>query len=172
VSSSNQLTFSLCLLASIACASTERAEVRPRTSLQEDRAELERREAYLASKRDSTIPVAGAVLRNMNEKGQPAVGMAMVEVSPGGLALEVSAELEEGVYRVYLGDERRECEDAGLDLENATSFGFVDNGRRGGMRFERRPEDGLPSFSALIGRPLVLVHPKNRTMVCGVIREL
>lgn len=196
MSSSNQLLLSS-LLVTISCAGVERAEIareepapkrqpephplNPDVSeLGEMAEELEQHEAYLASERDSPLSIATAVLKEQKEGVAPAIGLAVVEVNSGGLGLRVAAELVQGTHHVYVLEDPREC--SGIDPKKEALVGTPDpyrkeylgaliNVRNGPARFQRYMEEGTPAYERILGRPLVLVHSKGESIVCGVFRE-
>jgi hypothetical protein len=193
VSSSNQLLLSILVAGLVSCAG-ERAEISPPAThetsnpldvdpaeLSEMAAEIERRETHLASERDSTLTVASAVLHDFGGSRQrPALGMAVVEVNAGGLALRIAAELEQGIHHVYILDEVTACERVDLKKDELTGtpdpyregyLGALENVRSGAATFERHLSDGSPSYRTMLGRPLLIVNAKSDRGVCGVIQE-
>ena len=196
MSSSNQLLLSS-LLVTISCAGVERAEIareepppkrQPEphplnpdvAQLGELAQELEQHEAYLASERDSPLSIATAVLKQQKEDAAPAIGMAVVELNSGGLGLRIAAELVQGTHHVYVLEDAKEC--SGVDPKKDHLVGTPDpyreeylgaliNVRDGPARFQRHMEEGAPLYHQILGRPLVLIHSKGESLVCGVFRE-
>lgn len=186
MSSSNRLLLSL-WIASAACAGVERADSAPRQpSASEARPaeiarELERREAYLASRRDGAFSVGTAVLSPLERwRRHPALGMAVLEVKGAGLALRVAADLSQGTHHVYLLGESKLCAEVDPEREGIVGspepdepgyLGALENVRDGSAVFERLISDETLLLRGIVGRPLVLVHAHRGTAVCGVFRE-
>jgi hypothetical protein len=163
--------------------SDSRLESAPATANAEEIAQrIERREAYLDEKRDGSFSVATAVLRRSKDGDRaPALGMAVVEVNPGGLALRIAAELEEGTHHVYVVEDATEC--ASLDLKarklagspdpsRPDYLGALENVRDGSVRFRRHLGEGVASYRRIVGHPVVLVHARGEDAVCGVLRAV
>ena len=188
-SSNNPLLLSILLAG---CAGVERAELPTKEPLPEplqaDPAtlsnmaeELDRREAYLQSARDNTVSVATAVLNEIEGSSEsPALGMAVIELTAGGMGLRIAAELEAGIHHVYVLEEPMTCGDVDLvkrQLIGSPSegrpdyLGSIESLRKGAVRFQRHVPDGVPYYHQVVGRPLVLVHSRGESVVCGVFKE-
>jgi hypothetical protein len=153
----------------------------PEVELSEMAKEIDARESYLAAERDSTHPVATAVLRDATQNKQmPAVGMAVIEVTAGGFGVRIAAQLEQGTHHVYVLDEVMDC--SGVDLakkdlvgspdpERSEYLGALVNVRSGAARFQRLLPEGVSSYRSLLGHPLLLVHARGDGAVCGVFLE-
>jgi hypothetical protein len=191
VSSSNRFLLSITLFTTSSCIGVEHAELprgepvakEPRRSeadLGEVIQEIEQHEAFLANERDGATPVATAVLRDAAGKEQPALGMAVVEVNAGGFGLRIAAELEQGTHHVYVLDQAMDC--SAIDMEQQRLIGSPDpdrseylgavvNVRDGAARFERYLPGGVSSYHSLVGHPLLLVHARGGSAICGVFLE-
>ena len=148
--------------------------------LREIAREISQREAYLEAERGGPLSIATAVLRSDQGGPSPAIGMAVVEVNAGGLGLRVAAELVQGTHHVYVLGDAMDCSAVDVraqklggspDPSREEYLGALVNVRDGHARFQRRLPDGAISYQRILGRPLLLVHSKGESVVCGVFRE-
>jgi hypothetical protein len=140
---------------------------------------LDEREAYLEDRRDGAEAIATAVLYDAMKRQLSALGMAEVEVNAGGLGLRIAANLDQGTHHVYLLDRVMDCSAVDLkgekligspDPDRSEYLGALVNVRDGSARFERHLPEGVPQYGKVYGRPLVLVHARSASAVCGVFQ--